>query len=295
MSDRARTGFAAGVLALAVMSAGATAEAATAKPLPSAKAAAVKAKAKAKARAPAPPAPPSPTVAGFAGWVAASKDNMRRPYAVVDKVDARVFVFDGRGKLKGSAPVLLGLAAGDDSAPGVGDHSELSTIPGEERTTPAGRFFAWYGAPDRRGERVLWIDHKIALSMHQVIKGTPRDKRLQRLSSATPEDNRITFGCINVPGGFYRTVVRPTFAVKNGGVVYILPDTKPLKAVFPTADVPEPLRQAAAEPAPEVTAEAAREAAPQVEPKREPASGGLFGKLFAGRDRKEAKAPLAGG
>lgn len=45
------------------------------------------------------------------------------------------------------------------------------------------------------------------------------------------DDNRITFGCINVPKAFYAKV-RPLFA-KKGGYVYILPDTRMLEDVFP--------------------------------------------------------------
>ena len=50
--------------------------------------------------------------------------------------------------------------------------------------------------------------------------------------SLTSEDNRITFGCINVPDAFYSKSVRPRFQ-KKGGYVYVLPDTKPLETVFP--------------------------------------------------------------
>jgi len=51
--------------------------------------------------------------------------------------------------------------------------------------------------------------------------------------SPTPDDNRITFGCINVPLAFYNKSVRPLFQ-KKGGYVYVLPDTKPLEVVFPS-------------------------------------------------------------
>jgi hypothetical protein len=50
--------------------------------------------------------------------------------------------------------------------------------------------------------------------------------------SPTPDDNRITFGCINVPSAFYSKSLRPLF-LKKGGYVYVLPDTKPLEEVFP--------------------------------------------------------------
>ena len=50
--------------------------------------------------------------------------------------------------------------------------------------------------------------------------------------SPTPDDNRITFGCINVPRAFYAKTLSPAFR-RKGGYVYVMPDTKPLEAVFP--------------------------------------------------------------
>jgi hypothetical protein len=51
------------------------------------------------------------------------------------------------------------------------------------------------------------------------------------LASATARDNRISYGCINVPTVFWRDVVRPTFK-GTSGVVYVLPDTLSLGLVF---------------------------------------------------------------
>ncbi len=50
--------------------------------------------------------------------------------------------------------------------------------------------------------------------------------------SPTPDDNRITFGCINVPKAVYGRQIQPMFR-RKGGYVYVLPDTKPIEAVFP--------------------------------------------------------------
>jgi hypothetical protein len=240
MRDRVRTALAAWAMGGAVASAGAFAPQAAAAKAPAAQA---------QAAAPAPSddaaaQPQADTAAQFAQWVAASGDNRRRPFAVVDKLGAELFVFDTRGRLKGKAPVLLGIAPGDESAPGVGDYSKLGGIPADQRTTPAGSFFAFYG-PDHHGRSVLWIDWRTGLALHRV-EGRPEDRRLQRLKSATPEDNRITYGCVNVAAAFYDRVLRPTFKGKHGGVVYILPDTKPLKAVFPTYRPSESTEQAAA-------------------------------------------------
>jgi hypothetical protein len=186
----------------------------------------------ASARTAAPdPDPPSALVSDFAEQVIGQADNEGKPFAIVDKLAAEVFVYEPDGTLKAAAPVLLGLATGDDSTPGIGDRP-LKAITPEERTTPAGRFEARYG-PDADGHSVFWVDYEDAISMHAVIKGEPGERRFQRLRSPSIDDNRITFGCINVPGDFYRKVVRPTFKDAAGGVVYILPEETPLAVVFP--------------------------------------------------------------
>jgi len=174
--------------------------------------------------------PGSAAVAQFEGWVTASGDNGGLPFMIIDKENAEVLVFSSDGELRGAAPALLGLARGDDSAPGIGDR-KLSSIPPKDRTTPAGRFIAGFGPAIGQGD-VLWVDYKDAVSMHPVVTANRKERRLERLKTPTPEDNRITFGCINVPFAFYERVVRPAFTGAKA-VVYVLPDTKPLQEVFP--------------------------------------------------------------
>ena len=172
----------------------------------------------------------SDTVTRVSEWVLASGDNHGMPYLIVDKPHAQVFVFDSQGVQLGGAPALLGIAKGDDDAPGVGDLA-LSKIPMDERTTPAGRFVARLG-PASDMDNVLWVDYDASLSLHPVITSNPEERRLQRLRSPSPGERRISHGCINVPTSFYENVVRTAFA-RTPGVVYILPDTKPLGQVFP--------------------------------------------------------------
>ena len=173
---------------------------------------------------------PSGAVTDVAAWVVATDDNGALPFVVIDKVAARILVFDADGRLLGAAPALVGLAPGDDSAAGVGDR-KLSAIKPNERTTPAGRFVAKFGAA--AGDKtVLWVDYADAISLHPVITTNPKEHRLERIRSLAPEDHRISYGCINVPAAFYQDVVLKAFA-GGSGVVYILPDTKPLEEVFP--------------------------------------------------------------
>ena len=174
-----------------------------------------------------------------ADWVVDSGDNRSLPFALVDKTDAKVFVFDAHGRLRGAAPALLGLARGDDAVRGLGDRA-LSSIRPQERATPAGRFVADLGR-NLHGKEILWVDYDGAVSMHPVITTKLAERRVQRLATATPLDNRISYGCINVPAKFFDDVVRPAFTGTNG-IVYVLPETRPARAVFASYDVEEHAR-----------------------------------------------------
>jgi hypothetical protein len=190
-----------------------------------------------------------------ADWVVDSGDNRSLPFAVVDKANAKVFVFDARGRLRGAAPALLGLARGDDAVPGIGDR-EMSSIRPGERTTPAGRFVAALGR-NWHGKEILWVDYDTAISMHPVITTKPEERRAQRLATPTPLDNRISYGCINVPAKFFQNVVRPAFAGTNG-IVYVLPETRSAREVFASYDVEEHARlQTTSQPVPAQVASAA--------------------------------------
>jgi hypothetical protein len=159
----------------------------------------------------------------------AAGDNKAGPFAVVDKRQARVFVFGGDGALRASSPVLLGLARGDASVPGIGER-KMSEIRPEERTTPAGRFASEPGR-NLSGEDIVWVDYDAAVSMHRVRPTVKAERRLERLATPTAADNRITYGCINVPAAFYDAYVKPALGARRG-VVYVLPETSAQKPVF---------------------------------------------------------------
>lgn len=171
----------------------------------------------------------SADVREVAQWVLVSKDNHGRPFVIVDKVEARVFVFDAIGRLQGTDFALLGMARGDTSNGVVGKNG-LSGIRPQDRTTPAGRFDASLSR-DAHGKEILVIDYGAAITLHAVVRGTPAERRAERLQSTTVSDNRISYGCVNVPEVFYREVVSPVFTGTNG-VVYVLPEAGKASDVF---------------------------------------------------------------
>jgi hypothetical protein len=164
-----------------------------------------------------------------ADWIVSSGDNHDRPFAIVDKVNARVFVFHADGHLRDASAALLGAARGDDSVPGIGDRAMSSILPGE-RTTPAGRFVASLGR-NPQGQDILWVDYDSGIAMHRVVTTNPLEHRAERLATPSVLDNRISYGCINVPAKFYEAAVVPAFT-GGGGVVYVLPETRAADEVF---------------------------------------------------------------
>ena len=161
-------------------------------------------------------------------WVLDTHDNGGAPFVIVDKLAASLRVFDAAGKPLGTAPVLLGAARGDSIVPGTEDRP-LSQIARHERVTPAGRFFARRGR-NHGGEEVIWVDVDAGISMHRLRAVSAAEHRMERLLSPTPSDNRISYGCINVPAAFYDAVLVP--AAGRGVVVYVLPETRPAAQWF---------------------------------------------------------------
>src|SRR5438105_3248759 len=110
-----------------------------------------------------------------AAWVRRAHDNGPAPFMVVDKKLAVLHVFDAHGMHIAASPILLGMTIGDRDAPGIGG-KRLAEISNDERTTPAGRFFARPGR-NQAGEDVLWIQYADGVSMHRLRASNPREHR----------------------------------------------------------------------------------------------------------------------
>ncbi|MDB5858463.1 MAG: hypothetical protein JWQ76_2152 [Ramlibacter sp.] len=167
-------------------------------------------------------------------WIHRSGDNHGRPFAVVDKRNARLYVFGADGRLAGSTVALLGATRGDHTVPGVSERAQTGSIRSDERTTPAGRFEAQPGQ-NLQGEHVVWVDYDSAFAIHRVRPGKSWKMRAERLASASPADKRVSWGCVVVPVEFYRRVVGPVLGAERS-VVYVLPETQPVRALFGALD-----------------------------------------------------------
>jgi hypothetical protein len=171
-------------------------------------------------------------VRNIANWVAYTRDNGGLAFAILDKRGARLYVFDADARLTGTSLVLPGSAPGDESVPGIGSRP-LAQVRADERTTAAGRFVSEPGH-DETGEKVVWVDYAAALAMHRVKVVDPKERRFERIATDSIADKRISNGCINVPIAFFDDVVDYALG-RSRGIVYVLPEVKPLRQVFPAA------------------------------------------------------------
>ncbi|MDP3761954.1 MAG: hypothetical protein Q8R01_15715 [Ramlibacter sp.] len=156
----------------------------------------------------------SANVREIAQWAIDSGDHAGLPFVVVDKERARLFAFDGMGRLQASAPVLLGALRGD--APDV-------------PATPAGRFITdtWQSA---QADAIVWVNGDVALSLHALPSPASPGRGLQRLASDRVEDKRISDGSLHVASDFYQQFLAP---LRNqGSVAYVLPEVQALHGML---------------------------------------------------------------
>lgn len=171
----------------------------------------------------------SSDVRHIADWAVHSGDHGGLPFAIVDKLDGRVYVFDATGRLRGASPALVGSARGDTTVPGIGTRP-ISSIQPDERTTPAGRFDAVPGR-NHTGEHVVWVDYESAFAIHRLRPGFSYGPRASRLAHGEAAGMRVSWGCVVVPVTFYRDVVEQVLG-EGRSVVYVLPETRPAQALF---------------------------------------------------------------
>ncbi len=162
-------------------------------------------------------------------WIHEKGDDHGRPFVIVDKKAARIFVFAAGGALVGASPTILGLSRGDIPVPGAGQKDPSRLLP-EERKTPAGRFESVPGK-NLHGESVVWVDYDTGIAIHRVRPGASQATRLNSLAGTDVSERRLSLGCVVVPESFFLSVVLPTLG-HGHGMVYVLPEDGPVQAMF---------------------------------------------------------------
>ena len=162
-------------------------------------------------------------------WIHQKGDDHGRPFVIVDKKAARIFVFAAGGALVGASPTILGLSRGDVPVPGAGQKDPSRLLP-YERKTPAGRFESQPGR-NLHGEEVVWVDYDTGIAIHRVRPGASQQQRMKSLSDTDVNERRLSLGCVVVPESFFLSVVLPTMG-HGHGTVYVLPEDGPVQALF---------------------------------------------------------------
>ena len=162
-------------------------------------------------------------------WIHAKGDDHGRPFVIVDKKAARIYVFGAGGTLVGMSSTILGQSRGDVPVPGAGQKNPASLLP-YERKTPAGRFESQPGR-NLHGEPVVWVDYDTGIAIHRVRPGISQMQRQASLATEDPNNKRLSLGCVVVPEEFFLSVVLPTLG-HGHGTVYVLPEDEPVQAMF---------------------------------------------------------------
>ena len=162
-------------------------------------------------------------------WIHEKGDDHGRPFVIVDKKAARIYVFGAGGKLVGESSTMLGQSHGDIPVPGAGQKDPSRLLP-YERKTPAGRFESLPGK-NLHGEPVVWVDYDTGIAIHRVRPGISQMQRDASLATEDPNNKRLSLGCVVVPENFFWSVVLPTMGHVRG-TVYVLPEDGPVQAMF---------------------------------------------------------------
>jgi hypothetical protein len=144
---------------------------------------------------------------------------------VADKKGGTLYVYNNETGQVIKNPALFGTNKGD-----VVDMNIYNSTKPSARKTPAGEYDLMQQFSLRLNEPILSFirgTHKIG-AIHPLWMKNPNQQRPQRLKSETPDDNRITNGCINVdPDFFYKVLVK----IPNDTRLIILTENDTIKNI----------------------------------------------------------------
>jgi hypothetical protein len=162
-----------------------------------------------------------------------------RDFLMVDKALGKIIVFTA-GKPVLSGPALTGASPADRFQPSILAKRDSAHFSTDEKVTPAGRFTVTRTYDDELGT-AFEINEVHGngwwLAIHHVWLGIPSEHRQERLQSGNPQEEHVTFGCINI--GLEAIRYLTAHLPKNGKTpLYILPSTETLTSVFPESENP---------------------------------------------------------
>lgn len=147
------------------------------------------------------------------------------PYVLIDKPNATGYIIGADHRVQATFPVLLGRERGDQ--PNT-VNVKIDSPSARGATTPAGMFRL---SRERLTEKDFeeYNDNIFRLegpgtggnSIHETWRGE-LTSREHALATPTPEDNRVSWGCVNISKGVFETHVKQ---LPSGTVVWITPET----------------------------------------------------------------------
>lgn len=153
-----------------------------------------------------------------------AEENIKDSYIVIDKPSATLYVFNENNEIVGTMPVLLGKTKGE--APNRVDVNDEKAV---GSTTPAGKYklgkvgknFAKKVSTLYEG-RLLKILGAGPLAIHMTYPEEFKE-RTEALNTKSVEDNRKSWGCINISPENFDKYIKPYFS-KGDQFIFITPD-----------------------------------------------------------------------
>lgn len=150
-------------------------------------------------------------------WVKATHDNNGKVFVVADKNEGKIHVVDSNGKVLDTQNAIFGRNKSNDNV---------------ANSTPSGRFKLQKALTTKAADKKIFGSDVLTLTdtatgkditkadggviaMHRLWN---KPERVKAINSATPSDNYMSAGCINVPTAFYNSAVDNL----DGAMVYIL-------------------------------------------------------------------------
>jgi hypothetical protein len=144
-------------------------------------------------------------------------------FMVADKPNGMLHIFKEDGSHALSDPTLYGKDKGDVLA-------AVSSLEGGPKITPAGKFTMKESPAEYAGGTSLILmeskDYTGYIAVHAADTSTPSENRLGRLATASAEDNRISYGCINTKHDTFINEIKPNISKMDGGMIFILPESE---------------------------------------------------------------------
>jgi 5'-deoxynucleotidase YfbR-like HD superfamily hydrolase len=158
-----------------------------------------------------------------------ASSKIEESYVIVDKPSATLFIIGADKKLIGQMPVLLGQTKGE--TPNMSDAESDTAV---QATTPSGKYTLLRLAGEEdlityKG-KVFSLCGSDALALH-ITYPPEKEKRTEALNTPTPEDNRMSWGCINISEEMWGKYIEGNIEAR-GAYMFITPDN-PIMSLNP--------------------------------------------------------------